>query len=165
MPAAVCTSSPPVSLVPWAVRAVGKHDGAVAQRVARVEACLERREAEGLEREHRLHERPRDAREHAGRIDPGQQLVDAGRQGRQAVRTRRLHVDADADHGIARRRRAARARRLDQDARELAVVDPQIVRPLEFDQRMQLLGDGDTDRERQAGPIGWRQRQAERERQ
>ena len=59
MPAAVCTSKAPglAGAVGRAGGAVAEDDGAVAQRVARVEAGLEGREAGSLESLHGLHQR------------------------------------------------------------------------------------------------------------
>ena len=148
-----------------------------AQQVARRVGARKAGEALALELQGGAHQRQGHAVQHRVRFELRVDLAQAGKAMRQVALCtplrQRLHVQADADDDHAAR---ADGDRLDQHAAQLAAaarafVQPQVVRPLERDARrgaaglgrIERVGQGHADGQRQATPVARRQRQAERE--
>ena len=144
-----------------ALLAVAEHDLATLQHVAYLKARHKRRKAGLLEGQQGAHQGLGDLQQGARGVDAGHQLLQRRSRRRQPLLFGgRRDVHADADDGVAL---AADGSGLDQDPGQLALLPPEVVRPLQPDGRVQAAGQADTHRQRQAGPVGRRQRQAQRE--
>ena len=144
------------------MRAVAQGYSAPGQGISRRVGLEERGQTLRFKALHSLHQRRGDAQQGLRGVDAGQQFLQPGWGCAQTCGLTRPDVETHADHGIACR---AHGQGFNQDARQLALLKPNVVGPFELKRWVQAAGHAHPNGQRQARPVRHVQRHSNRKSQ